>query len=136
MQLEMGISTSRYLPARGTAGLARSLVRGKSRVPCPPPMMIESTLLVLIDWRPDCGIGNLCLSVGTLYVYNAVRGQRASDIANGRDGTRRVQRRNRMRRLGTLDQSFRPLKRGWGRLSAVSLLLGMPKTAPIWQVNC
>src|SRR5271154_5339142 len=40
MQLEMGISTMRYLPARGTAGLDRSLVRGKSRLPAPPPMMI------------------------------------------------------------------------------------------------
>src|SRR5437870_10401330 len=51
MQLEIGISTRRYLPARGTAGLARSLVRGNKRVPCPPPMITESTLLVLIDWR-------------------------------------------------------------------------------------
>ena len=45
MQLEMGISTRRYLPASGTAGLARSLVSGKSRVPCPPPMMTERTRL-------------------------------------------------------------------------------------------
>src|SRR3989442_2175582 len=52
MQLEMGMSTSRYLPARGTAGLARSLVSGNSRLPCPPPMMTESTLLVFIDCRP------------------------------------------------------------------------------------
>src|SRR5664280_1329868 len=54
MQLEMGISTRRYLPASGTAGLARSLVSGNRRVPCPPPMMTESTLLVLVDWRPLC----------------------------------------------------------------------------------
>jgi len=40
MQLEMGISTMRYFPARGTAGLDRSLVRGKRRLPAPPPMMI------------------------------------------------------------------------------------------------
>src|SRR6187402_1097145 len=39
MQLEMGISTRRYLPARGTAGLERSLVSGNRRVPAPPPMM-------------------------------------------------------------------------------------------------
>src|SRR5262249_5410385 len=32
-------STSRYLPPSGTAGLARSLVRGNRRVPAPPPMM-------------------------------------------------------------------------------------------------
>src|SRR5438132_1108862 len=52
MQLEMGMSTRRYFPASGTAGLARSLVRGNSRVPWPPPIMTESTLLVLIDCRP------------------------------------------------------------------------------------
>ncbi len=56
MQLEMGMSTSRYLPASGTAGLERSLVRGKSRVPCPPPMMTASTLLVLGDIRLLCDI--------------------------------------------------------------------------------
>ena len=33
MQLEMGMSTRRYLPASGTAGLARSLVRGKGVCP-------------------------------------------------------------------------------------------------------
>jgi hypothetical protein len=37
----MGMSTKRYLPASGTAGLARSLVKGNSRVPAPPPMMME-----------------------------------------------------------------------------------------------
>src|SRR5579862_611556 len=58
MQLEMGISTSRYLPAKGTAGLARSLVNGNSRVPCPPPMITESTLLVLIDCRTNCDISS------------------------------------------------------------------------------
>ena len=56
MQLEMGISTKRYLPANGTAGLERSLVSGNKRVPCPPPMMTESTLLVLADWRLVCNI--------------------------------------------------------------------------------
>ena len=57
MQLEIGMSTSRYLPASGTAGLARSLVSGNRRVPCPPPMMTERTLLVLMVWRPVCDIG-------------------------------------------------------------------------------
>src|SRR5215831_11727080 len=52
MQLEIGMSTIRYLPASGTAGLARSLVSGNKRVPWPPPIMTESTLLVLIDIRP------------------------------------------------------------------------------------
>ena len=38
-------------PASGTAGFARSLVSGNSRVPAPPPMMTERTLLVLGDIR-------------------------------------------------------------------------------------
>src|SRR4051794_36571318 len=38
-QLLIGISTRRYLPPSGTAGLARSFVRGKRRVPAPPPMI-------------------------------------------------------------------------------------------------
>ena len=33
MQLLIGMSMSRYLPATGTAGLARSWVRGNSRAP-------------------------------------------------------------------------------------------------------
>src|SRR5689334_2153049 len=52
MQLEIGMSTRRYLPASGTAGLARSLVSGKRRVPWPPPMITERTLLVFTDCRP------------------------------------------------------------------------------------
>src|SRR5260370_36428201 len=54
MQLEIGISRRRYLPASGTAGLARSLVRGKTRVPWPQPMITERTLLVFTDCRPVC----------------------------------------------------------------------------------
>ncbi len=37
MQFESGISIKRYLPASGTAGFDRYLVKGKSRVPRPPP---------------------------------------------------------------------------------------------------
>ena len=39
----MGISTRRYFPARGTAGLERSFVRGKSLEPCPPPIITART---------------------------------------------------------------------------------------------
>src|SRR6266481_4548261 len=46
-QLLICISTSRYLPASGTAGLDRSFVSGNSRVPAPPPMMIANVLF----WR-------------------------------------------------------------------------------------
>src|ERR1700722_12480810 len=37
MQLLIGMSISRYLPATGTAGLLRCNVKGYSRVPRPPP---------------------------------------------------------------------------------------------------
>src|ERR1041385_9269781 len=56
MQLEIGMSTNRYLPASGTAGFARSLVNGKSRVPAPPPIMTDSPCLVLGDMRLPCVI--------------------------------------------------------------------------------
>src|SRR5438874_1465166 len=56
MQLEIGMSTSRYFPASGTAGLARSFVKGKSRVPAPPPIITASTLLVFGDMRLPCVI--------------------------------------------------------------------------------
>jgi hypothetical protein len=36
-QLEIGISTRRYFPAIGTAGLERLEVKGYKRVPAPPP---------------------------------------------------------------------------------------------------
>src|SRR5580704_15899070 len=55
-QLLIGISTSRYFPASGTAGLARSLVSGNSRVPAPPPMIIDSTRLVFGDIRAVPGV--------------------------------------------------------------------------------
>src|SRR4051794_40733935 len=43
MQLDTGMSISRYLPAIGTAGLLRDLVSGNSRVPRPPPRISEMT---------------------------------------------------------------------------------------------
>src|SRR5512136_1972350 len=43
MLLEMGMSTKRYFPAKGTAGLARSRVRGNRRAPWPPPRMMVRT---------------------------------------------------------------------------------------------
>src|SRR6188508_1343240 len=53
-QLEIGMSTSRYLPASGTAGLERSFVSGKRRVPAPPPMMIASVLSVIEGQLESC----------------------------------------------------------------------------------
>src|SRR3954452_21174300 len=37
--LLIGMSTSRNFPPTGTAGFARSRVRGQRRDPCPPPRM-------------------------------------------------------------------------------------------------
>src|SRR5687767_15819177 len=43
MQLLIGMSIRRYLPAMGTAGFDRARVSGKRRVPRPPPRMIAMT---------------------------------------------------------------------------------------------
>src|SRR5712671_6472678 len=75
IQLEMGMSTNRYLPARGTAGLARSLVSGNRRVPWPPPIITESTLLVLIDCRPVSDIQNpffLLTPLSEFYLFREI----------------------------------------------------------------
>src|SRR5882762_524601 len=77
MQLEIGTSTIRYFPASGTAGLARSLVSGNRRFPCPPPMMTQSTLLVLSVWRPNCDIRKLLVAT-TSYNPFAETGQATS----------------------------------------------------------
>src|SRR3954464_14862886 len=57
MQLEMGTSISRYLPATGTAGLARSWVRGNSRAPWPPPRMRLRMERVCMGDGPRMGTG-------------------------------------------------------------------------------
>ena len=43
MRFEIAKSISRYWPPNGTAGLARSAVRGMSRLPSPPARMIPKT---------------------------------------------------------------------------------------------
>ena len=50
-QLEIGISTNRYLPAIGTAGLERVAVRGDNLDPCPPPRITETTFDDIIFWK-------------------------------------------------------------------------------------
>ena len=49
MQLLIGISTSRYLPAIGTAGLLRDSVSGNNLVPDPPPNITATTDLVMVS---------------------------------------------------------------------------------------
>src|SRR5260370_33133522 len=47
MQLERVMSMMRYWPAKGTAGFARSRVRGKSRSPAPPARRTPSVSLII-----------------------------------------------------------------------------------------
>ena len=51
-QFEIGISTRRYLPAMGTAGLERFAVSGYNLVPAPPPKITERIclLIIYVDW--------------------------------------------------------------------------------------
>src|SRR5687768_15574173 len=61
-QLEMGMSTNRYLPAMGTAGLERVAVNGNKRVPAPPPKITDNTSLLI--W--------LVYSFGLIDSYNLI----------------------------------------------------------------
>lgn len=62
MQLLIGMSMSRYLPAIGTAGFERIFVNGCKRDPRPPPIMIPSTSF--IDGIADLHVeGNSHLSI-------------------------------------------------------------------------
>src|SRR5947208_8751196 len=57
-QLLIEISTIRYLPPSGTAGLARSFVNGNSRVPAPPPMMMAR-----VRWVVPGGRAGACMAL-------------------------------------------------------------------------
>src|SRR5215213_10792819 len=46
-QLDIGISTSLYLPAIGTAGFERVEVKGCNRVPAPPPKITDKISLLI-----------------------------------------------------------------------------------------
>jgi hypothetical protein len=48
IQFEIGISTKRYFPAIGTAGLERLSVSGANLEPCPPPKIMANVLLFII----------------------------------------------------------------------------------------
>ena len=51
MQLLMGMSTSRYLPAMGTAGFDRLEVNGYNRLPAPPPRITATTEFeIVVIW--------------------------------------------------------------------------------------
>src|ERR1700742_1550431 len=55
MQVERGMAMMRYWPAKGTAGLARSRVRGKSLSPAPPASKTPSVSLISIELRHSVG---------------------------------------------------------------------------------
>src|SRR6185312_8934961 len=108
MQLEMGMSTSRYFPASGTAGLARSRVSGNNRVPCPPPMMIDNTLLVLVDMRTPFTIKEI-LSCGTApRLYNLSPPPRASGFPSNKTTHHVRHRRLRRQKTSHPDHRRRP----------------------------
>jgi hypothetical protein len=48
IQLEIGISTSLYLPAIGTAGLLLAAVSGYNLLPAPPPRITEMRELLIV----------------------------------------------------------------------------------------
>src|SRR5580765_1666431 len=61
MQFDKVMSIMRYWPANGTAGLARSRVRGKSLSPAPPASRTPSVSLIFSDlraWVPLLGCTN------------------------------------------------------------------------------
>jgi hypothetical protein len=47
IQFEIGISTKRYFPAIGTAGLERFVVNGANLEPWPPPKITPNILSVM-----------------------------------------------------------------------------------------
>jgi hypothetical protein len=49
MQFEIGISIKRYLPPMGTAGFERLFVNGYKRLPCPPPKIRQTILIVPVE---------------------------------------------------------------------------------------
>src|SRR5947199_10780410 len=53
--LLIGMSISRNFPPTGTAGFARSRVRGQRRDPCPPPRMVV-TIFSMSPLPPGAGI--------------------------------------------------------------------------------
>jgi hypothetical protein len=55
IQFEIGISTRRYFPAIGTAGLLRVAVSGYNLDPAPPPstMAITDLLSIRIELKND-----------------------------------------------------------------------------------
>src|ERR1700712_4365631 len=66
--LLIGMSMRRNLPPTGTAGLARSRVRGHSRLPCPPPRIAVTTFSMAASprWRLDL------TAAARIYAYPAV----------------------------------------------------------------
>src|SRR3954452_20372540 len=96
MQLDTGISISRYFPAMGTAGLLRDLVSGKRRVPRPPPRISETTrgmkpLHSMLGTGHHSGDGNGFEQLAGLFLpqailHNPARGREMMAVAAGISG--------------------------------------------------
>ncbi|MNI55768.1 hypothetical protein D3C85_937060 [compost metagenome] len=71
-QLEIGMSTNRYFPAIGTAGLERVCVSGDNLEPWPPPRITPKTLSVMLK---------LNLIFGTI-LYNLMQHYPTSGLAS------------------------------------------------------
>ena len=70
IQLLMGTSINRYLPANGTAGFDRFWVRGNSRVPRPPPIINPKTSFIIIaTYIPIKGFSRLFTMRSSLPFY-------------------------------------------------------------------
>src|SRR5690606_146698 len=69
-QFDIGISTKRYFPAKGTAGFERFSVKGWRRVPFPPPNTTEMTSFAMMFYTfPSYHLTNIrdfCLTTAWL----------------------------------------------------------------------
>src|ERR1700682_1104849 len=67
--LESAKSMRRYVPPKGTAGLARSAVSGNNRLPSPPARTMARTRMVLPSLVSECEIEKLRASVNRAQVW-------------------------------------------------------------------
>src|SRR5690606_16246937 len=79
MQFEMRISTRRYFPAIGTAGLLRVAVSGYNLVPAPPPKIIATTCLLcipvnlnIVQYTSLCWLPNSNLTASPFCAVHAI----------------------------------------------------------------
>src|SRR5437667_6764102 len=108
MQLLIGMSMRRYLPAMGTAGSLRRLVSGYSRVPMPPPRIRLSTSC-MTDLTAESGSSfrmAQCLHDGGVARPPAFHDKLARRFAHDHDRNAQVLgRQGRLHAVGPFDQA-------------------------------